>query len=75
MFFAVLFLISSFNFPDVIKFPLQRIFVFREENILFFARDPEFVKLVFDAAVEFANRIPIRRLTFVPDARVWELIV
>jgi hypothetical protein len=45
------------------------------ENILFFARDPEFVKLVFDAAVEFATRVPIRRLTFVPDSRVWELIV
>jgi hypothetical protein len=44
-------------------------------NILFFARDPEFVKLVFDAAVEFVNRVPIRRLTFVPDSRVWELIV
>ncbi|HEX3371451.1 MAG TPA: hypothetical protein VHS08_02975, partial [Candidatus Acidoferrales bacterium] len=44
------------------------------ENVLFFARDPEFVKLVFDAAVEFVNRVPIRRLTFVPDARVWELI-
>jgi hypothetical protein len=45
------------------------------ENILFFARDPEFVKLVFDAAFEFVGRVPIRRLTFVPDARVWELIV
>jgi hypothetical protein len=44
-------------------------------NILFFARDPEFVKLVFDAAVEFVNHVPIRRLTFVPDSRVWELIV
>ena len=44
-------------------------------NILFFARDPEFVKLVFDAAVTFTNRVPIRRLTFVPDSRVWELIV
>lgn len=44
-------------------------------NILFFARDPEFVKLVFDAAVEFVGRVPIRRLTFVPDSRVWELIV
>ncbi len=43
-------------------------------NILFFARDPEFVKLVFDAAFDFARRVPIRRLTFVPDARVWELI-
>jgi hypothetical protein len=44
-------------------------------NILFFAREPESVKLVFDAAVEFVKRVPVRRLTFVPDARVWELIV
>lgn len=44
-------------------------------NILFFARDPEFVKLVFDAAIDFAGRVPIRRLTFAPDERVWELIV
>ena len=43
-------------------------------NILFFARDPEFVKLVFDAAFDFACQVPIRRLTFAPDARVWELI-
>ena len=44
-------------------------------NILFFAREPESVKLVFDAAVAFVKRVPVRRLTFVPDARVWELIV
>lgn len=44
-------------------------------NILFFARDPEFVKLVFDTAFDFVNRVPVRRLTFVPDASVWELIV
>lgn len=44
-------------------------------NILFFARDPRFVKLVFDAAFDFVGRVPIRRLTFVPDSRVWELIV
>ena len=44
-------------------------------NILFFARDPEFVNLVFDAALDFASRVPVRRLTFVPDARVWELII
>jgi hypothetical protein len=44
-------------------------------NILFFAKDPEFVKLVFDAAFDFASRVPIRRLTFAPDARVWELII
>jgi hypothetical protein len=44
-------------------------------NILFFARDAEFVKLVFDAAFDFVSRVPIRRLTFAPDPRVWELIV
>ena len=44
-------------------------------NILFFARDPEFVKLVFDSAFDFVRRIPVRRLTFVPDTSVWELIV
>jgi hypothetical protein len=45
------------------------------ENILFFAKDPEFVKLVFDSACEFAARVPVRRLTFVPNTSVWELIV
>jgi hypothetical protein len=44
-------------------------------NILFFARDPEFVKMVFDTAFEFVNHVPVRRLTFVPDSSVWELIV
>jgi hypothetical protein len=44
-------------------------------NILFFARDPKFVKLVFDAALDFVSRVPVRRLTFVPSAKVWELIV
>ncbi len=44
-------------------------------NILFFARDPRFVKLVFDAALDFVSHLPVRRLTFVPNARVWELIV
>jgi hypothetical protein len=45
------------------------------ENILFFAQDPELVKLVFQAACDFSCRVPICRLTFAPDARVWELIV
>ena len=45
------------------------------ENILFFARDPEFVKMVFDTSFDFVNAVPVRRLTFVPDASVWELIV
>jgi hypothetical protein len=44
-------------------------------NILFFAREPEFVKMVFNAAFDFVSQVPVRRLTFRPDSHVWELIV
>ncbi len=44
------------------------------ENVLFFAHDPELVGLVFESACELVKRTPVYRLTFVPDARVWELI-
>jgi hypothetical protein len=44
-------------------------------NILFFAHDEELVQLVFRAAFDFAAQVPIQRLVFLPDARVWELIV
>jgi hypothetical protein len=43
-------------------------------NILFFARDTELVNRVFEAAVEFVSRVPVQRLTFAPDERVWDLI-
>jgi hypothetical protein len=43
-------------------------------NILFFADDPQLVELVFQSACEFASVVPIRRLTFVPDQRVWDLV-
>jgi hypothetical protein len=43
-------------------------------NVLFFAEDPEMVHRAFQAACDFVGRVPIHRLTFVPDARVWELI-
>jgi hypothetical protein len=43
-------------------------------NVLFFAEDQEFVQYAFHAACEFADRVPVSRLTFIPDARVWELI-
>jgi len=45
------------------------------QNILFFAKDPALVKSVFDAAFRFVAATPVRRLTFLPDSRVWELIV
>jgi len=43
-------------------------------NVLFFAKDEELVQATFNAAFEFVSRVPVSRLTFVPNARVWELI-
>jgi hypothetical protein len=43
-------------------------------NILFFADDPALVELVFQSACEFASLVPIHRLVFVPDQRVWDII-
>jgi hypothetical protein len=43
-------------------------------NILFFAEDPELVKAIFRSAWQFVERVPVRRLTFSPDERVWSLI-
>jgi len=43
-------------------------------NVLFFAEDEELVQSVFHSVFEFVSRVPVSRLTFVPDARVWELI-
>jgi hypothetical protein len=43
-------------------------------NILFFAEDKGLVEKLFVTACDFAARVPIRRLTFYPDARVWDEI-
>ena len=43
-------------------------------NVLFFAEDEELVQATFHTAFEFVKRVPVFRLTFFPDARVWELI-
>jgi hypothetical protein len=43
-------------------------------NTLFFNNDEEAVGAVFDSACDFLQRVPAQRLTFVPDASVWELI-
>lgn len=43
-------------------------------NVLFFAEDQELVQRAFHAACEFVSRVPVCRLTFVPDSRVWEMI-
>ena len=41
-------------------------------NILFFAEDHGLVEKLLATACEFVARVPIRRLTFYPDARVWD---
>jgi len=43
-------------------------------NMLFFAEDTEMVEMIFRSACEFVDRVPVQRLTFVPDAQVWDLI-
>jgi len=43
-------------------------------NILFFAKDQEMVGALLHSACEFVGRVPVSRLTFVPDARVWGMI-
>ncbi len=43
-------------------------------NVLFFAHDKELVLMVFNTICSFVKQIPVRRLVFTNDARVWELI-
>ena len=43
-------------------------------NILFFAEDQGLVEKLLATACDFVSRVPIRRLTFYPDARVWDLV-
>ena len=43
-------------------------------NILFFAEDPDLVRQLFRSAFAFVERVPVRRLTFFPDPRVWDMI-
>ncbi len=40
-------------------------------NILFFAEDPKLVEKILASACDFVERVPIRRLTFYPDSKVW----
>ncbi len=43
-------------------------------NILFFAQDPKLVEQVFAIAEDFIETVPVCRLSFRPEALVWELI-
>ena len=43
-------------------------------NVLFFAEQQELVRSVFRSACEFVGQVPVYRLTFLPDSRVWEML-
>lgn len=43
-------------------------------NLLFFAEETELVDAVFHTACEFIRCVPVFRLTFFPDSRIWEMI-
>jgi len=40
--------------------------------VLFFAHDPHLIGQVFDSACELVQRVPVQKLTFVPNSSVWE---
>ena len=42
-------------------------------NILYFAKDDALTAKVFDNAIALAARVPVQRLTFFPDGRVWDV--
>ena len=41
-------------------------------NILFFAQDSELAEKLLATACDFVSRIPVYRLIFYPNARVWD---
>ena len=43
-------------------------------NILFFGADSRLVDKLLSSAFDFVARVPIRRLTFYPDCKVWDEI-
>lgn len=43
-------------------------------NILFFAEDPDLVGTMLNTACDFVSRVPIRRLLFYPDGKVWNTV-
>lgn len=43
-------------------------------NVLFFAKDPELVRTVFETVWRLVASVPVYRLTFRPTSEVWEII-
>jgi hypothetical protein len=43
-------------------------------NVLFFAQDPTLVTQLFQTAVDFVARVPMKELTFLPEHTAWDLV-
>ncbi len=43
-------------------------------NVLFFAHDSQLVGRLFDSICQFVNQVPVQRLIFAPNERVWDII-
>ena len=43
-------------------------------NTLFFAHDSKLVEQVFETMLDVVARVPVKRLSFLPDRAVWDLI-
>jgi len=71
---AALYLLAQGPENQIDPVPLAEAFRSLLANVLFFAEDEQLVQAVFHSAFDFVSRVPVLRLTFVPDCRVWELI-
>jgi len=71
---ATLYLLAQGPENRIDPVPLAEAFRSLLANVLFFAEDEQLVQAIFHSAFDFVSRVPVSRLTFVPDSRVWELI-
>ena len=48
---------------------------FNGNQCLYLAREPDFRVMVFDVAFDFVDRVAIRKPTFTPNVRGWEMLI
>ena len=58
--------VTSLSVPNAISQMMR--------NVLFFAADETLVQSVFQSVCDFALNVPVKRLEFVPDESVWEVV-
>lgn len=71
---AALYFLEKAKENQIVKMESAEVIRRLMRNILFFAHDPELVRLVFESACAFVAAVPVYQLSFFPDERVWDLI-